>query len=95
MMMIYDKLYHIEGSVEVNQFPLGLVSVRWIQNTYAIEIRQAILNCITKFFTKFNNYDNDPCLIFSFLEGWYNNRPDDDDDYCDAYETITQGSKDS
>lgn len=84
MMVIYDKLSHIEGSVEVIQFPLGLISVPIAINTHAAEIRRAVLHCITKFFTKANrDYDNDPCLIFSFLEGWCNTRPDDD--HCEAY----------
>jgi hypothetical protein len=84
MMMIYDKLYHTEGSVEVIQFPLGLISVPVEIHTHAAEIRRAVLHCITKFFTKANeDYDNDPCLIFSFLEGWCNTRPDDD--HCEAY----------
>jgi hypothetical protein len=90
MMVIYDKLYHTEGSVEVIQFPLGLISVPIAINTHAAEIRRAVLHCITKFFTKANgDYDNDPCLIFSFLEGWCNTRPDDD--HCEAY--IKQLSK--
>ena len=84
MMRIYDKLHHTEGSVEVIQFPLGLISVPAAINTHAAEIRRAVLHCITKFFTKSNgDYDNDPCLIFSFLEGWCNTRPDDD--HCEAY----------
>lgn len=45
-------------------------------------LRRAVLHCITKFFTK-SNGESDPCLIFSFLEGWCNTRPDDD--HCEAY----------
>ena len=81
MMMIYEKLCRIEGSVDVIQFPLGLVSVPGELNTKALEIKRAVLHCIKKFFEKSvgdNYYDNNPCLIFSFLEGWHNNRPDDD-----------------
>ena len=95
MMMIYDKLFHVietEGSspVDVIQFPIGLVTVPMSNTIHAKGIREALLHCIKKFFDQRNgtnyNYDNDPCLIFHFLdskEGWTNHRPDND--HRDSY----------
>ena len=96
MMMIYDKLFHgidTEGDsspINVIQFPIGLITVPCSTTIYANEIRTALLHCINKFFDHRNgtnyNYDNDPCLIFHFLdsvEGWTNNRPDND--HRDSY----------
>jgi len=95
MMMIYEKLFNVietEGSSPDNviQFPIGLVTVPMSNTIHAKGIREALLHCIKRFFDHRNginyNYDNDPCLIFHFLdskEGWTNYRPDND--HRDSY----------